>query len=339
MNMWTDIIIILIKIALVLGGILFTVAYLGLAERRISAFIQDRRGPNRVGPFGMFQPIADGLKFFLKEDIIPLEANRWMFLLAPAIIMIPALLTFAVIPFGSPLTVFGRTIKLQIADVNIGILYIFALTSLSVYGIVLGGWGSNSKYPLVGGLRCSAQMISYELALGLSVIGVLMWAQSLRLPDIVNSQLQMWNVIRQPVGFIIFICAAFAETNRLPFDLAEAEQELVGGYHTEYSSMKFAMFYMAEYANIITSSALAVTLFFGGWDVPILDESSLGIWGVLISVLSFAIKTGIFLFIFIWVRWTLPRFRYDQLMKLGWKILLPLALLNILVTGFIISFF
>ena len=240
------------------------------------------------------------------------------------------------IPFGSNITLFGREIPLQIADVNVGILYILALTSIGVYGIVLAGWSSNNKYSLLGGLRSAAQLISYELAMGLAVISIILLAGSLKLNDIVADQqgyFFSWNVVKQPVAFLIFLVATYAETNRLPFDLSEAEQELVGGYHTEYSSMKFAMFFMAEYANMITAAALTVTLFFGGWDVPLINEASLGMVGVLLSVISFILKMAFFLFLFIWVRWTFPRFRYDQLMKLGWKVMLPIALINIFITA------
>jgi NADH-quinone oxidoreductase subunit H len=289
-----------------------------------------------VGPKGLLQPIADGIKFLMKEDIIPDRADKPIFILAPAILLIPALMTFAVIPFGSPITLFGREIALQVADINVGILYILALTSISVYGIVLAGWSSNNKYSLLGGLRSSAQLISYELAMGLAVVSIILLSGSLKLNDIISNQqgsFLSWNIFKQPLAFLIFLVAVYAETNRLPFDLSEAEQELVGGYHTEYSSMKFAMFFMAEYANMITAAALTVTLFFGGWDVPLLDEGSLGIVGTIISVLSFIMKMAFFLFLFIWVRWTFPRFRYDQLMRLGWKVLLPLALVNIFLTA------
>ena len=272
----------------------------------------------------------------MKEDLVPERVDKPIFILAPAILLIPALMTFAVIPFGSPINLFGREIALQVADVNVGILYVLALTSISVYGIVLAGWSSNNKYSLLGGLRSSAQLISYELAMGLAVVSIILLAGSLRLNDIITDQqgsFLSWNIFRQPLAFLIFLIAVYAETNRLPFDLSEAEQELVGGYHTEYSSMKFAMFFMAEYANMITAAALTVTLFFGGWDVPLLDEGSLGLFGTLLSVLSFILKMSFFLFLFIWVRWTFPRFRYDQLMRLGWKVMLPLALFNIFLTG------
>ena len=329
-------IIILVKVLVVFAATMITVMGMIYAERRVSAFMQGRLGPNRVGPKGLLQPIADGIKFFMKEDLIPSGANKPIFILAPAILLIPALMTFAVIPFGSSITMFGREIALQVADVNVGILYILALTSIGVYGIVLAGWSSNSKYSLLGGLRSSAQLISYELAMGLAVVSIILLAGSLRLNDIIADQqgyFLSWNVFKQPLAFIIFLVAVYAETNRLPFDLTEAEQELVGGYHTEYSSLKFAMFFLAEYANMITAAALTVTLFFGGWDVPLLDESSLGLLGAILSVLSFILKMAFFLFLFIWVRWTFPRFRYDQLMRLGWKVLLPLALINIFLTG------
>ena len=329
-------IIICVKVLVVFAATMLTVLMMIYAERRVSAFIQGRLGPNRVGPQGLLQPIADGIKFLMKEDIIPDGVNKPIYLLAPVIMLIPALMTFAVIPFGSDITLFGRQIPLQVADVNVGILYVLALTSIGVYGIVLAGWSSNSKYSLLGGLRSAAQLISYELAMGLAVVSIILLSGSLKLNDIVADQqgyLFSWNVFKQPVAFIIFLIAVYAETNRLPFDLSEAEQELVGGYHTEYSSMKFAMFFMAEYANMITAAALTVTLFFGGWDVPLINETSLGIWGTVLSVLSFILKMGFFLFLFIWVRWTFPRFRYDQLMKIGWKVMLPIALLNIFITA------
>lgn len=328
--------IIIVKVLVVFAATMLGVLVMIYAERRVSAFMQDRVGPNRVGPKGVLQPIADGIKFLMKEDLVPERVDKPIFILAPAILLIPALMTFAVIPFGSSINLFGREIALQVADVNVGILYVLALTSISVYGIVLAGWSSNNKYSLLGGLRSSAQLISYELAMGLAVVSIILLAGSLRLNDIITDQqgsFFSWNIFRQPLAFLIFLIAVYAETNRLPFDLSEAEQELVGGYHTEYSSMKFAMFFMAEYANMITAAALTVTLFFGGWDVPLLDEGSLGLFGTLLSVLSFILKMSFFLFLFIWVRWTFPRFRYDQLMRLGWKVMLPLALFNIFLTG------
>ena len=334
-------IIILIKVLVVFAATLLTVLMMVYAERRVSAFMQGRLGPPRVGPQRLLQPIADGIKFLMKEDIIPAGVDKPIFILAPAILLIPALMTFAVIPFGSDITLFGRQIPLQVADVNVGILYVLALTSIGVYGIVLAGWSSNSKYSLLGGLRSSAQLISYELAMGLAVVSIILLSGSLKLNDIVADQqgyFLSWNVFKQPLAFIIFFVAVYAEPNRLPFDLSEAEQELVGGYHTEYSSMKFAMFFMAEYVNMITAAALTVTLFFGGWDVPFLNETSLGLWGALLSVTSFILKMGFFLFLFIWVRWTFPRFRYDQLMRLGWKVMLPIALFNIFVTAGYLTF-
>jgi NADH-quinone oxidoreductase subunit H len=341
-----NVIIILVKIVLVLAFIFLTIMVLILAERRVSGFIQDRLGPNRVGPQGMLQPIADGIKFFLKEEIIPSHVEKALYLLAPMIILTPALMTFAVIPFSDQFYthIAGNlvSLKFQIADLNVGILYIFAVASLGVYGIVLGGWASNNKYSLMGGLRSSSQMISYEIPMGLSIISVIMMTGSLRLQDVVYDQYALWNIIRQPLAFITFVVAAFAETNRLPFDLPEAEQELVGGYHTEYSSMKFASFFIAEYANLITSSAVIVTLFLGGWHVPfnILQALNLPvIWEQIVQLFAFAAKTAVVLFIFLWVRWTLPRFRYDQLMNVGWKIMLPLALLNIVLTAIGVAIF
>lgn len=328
-------IIALIKIVLVLLIILTTVANLVYAERKVSAFIQNRIGPNRVGPWGLLQAPADVLKLFLKEDIVPAKANRAVHTLAPIISIGVAMTTFAVIPFGNTITLWGREFKLMIADVNIGVLYILAMTSLGVYGITLSGWSSNNKYSLLGGLRSSAQMISYELSMGLSVIGVIMVAGSLQLDRIVEAQSGLaWNAFLTPIGFITFLVASFAETNRLPFDLPEAEPELVGGYHTEYSGMKFGTFFLAEYANMITSSALIVTLFLGGWQFPYLESFGLApLWVSLIQILTFVVKVAGMLFFYMWIRWTIPRFRYDQLMNLGWKVMIPLALLNIAVTG------
>ena len=329
-------IIICVKVLAVFAGTMLAVLAMIYSERRVSAFMQGRIGPNRVGPKGLLQPLADGVKFLTKEDIIPDGVDKPIFILSPAIVLIPALMTFAVIPFGSNISLFGRNISLQVADINVGILYILALTSIGVYGIVLAGWSSNNKYSMLGGLRSAAQLISYELAMGLAIVSIILLDGSLKLNDIVSSQqgsLFSWYIFKQPLAFLIFLIATYAETNRLPFDMAEAEQELIGGYHTEYSSMKFAMFFMAEYANMITAAALTVTLFFGGWDIPFVDESSLGLVGGLLSILSFIVKMGFFLFLFIWTRWTFPRFRYDQLMKLGWKVMLPLALLNIFITA------
>jgi NADH-quinone oxidoreductase subunit H len=323
----------LVKIALVHLGLLTAVAYMSLVERKVSGWIQNRIGPNRVGPWGLLQPLADGIKFLMKEEVVPTYAHRPLYLAAPALVLVPALTTFAVIPFGDRLVLGGREITLAVADVSIGVLFIIAMSAMGVYGIVLAGWSSNNKYALLGGLRSSAQLISYELALGLSLVGVLMAAGSLRLSQVVASQAGVlgWHLWSQPLGFLIFLVAAFAETNRLPFDLPEAETELVAGYHTEYSAIKFSMFYMAEYANMITASALMATLYLGGWQLPF-PAAWLGLTGnalALAQVLSFTLKVALFLFLYVWVRWTLPRFRYDQLMSLGWKVLLPLALANI----------
>ncbi len=331
----------LVKIGIVFGINLTLVAYLVLAERKVSAYMQNRIGPNRVGPYGLLQPVADIVKLFLKEDIVPTAANKFVHSLAPLISLTVAVTTFAVIPFGSPIVINGHEYKLMIADVNIGILYILALTSLGVYGITLSGWSSNNKYSLLGGLRSSAQMISYELSMGLSIIGVIMIAGSLQLDKIVVHQggylfgfIPKWNMILQPLGFITFVVASFAETNRLPFDLPEAEPELVAGYHTEYSGMKFGLFFLAEYANMITSSAVIVTLYLGGWQFPFVEMFGFSpLTLTLFQLGAFAVKTGMVLFFFIVVRWSLPRFRYDQLMNIGWKIMLPLSLLNILLTG------
>ncbi len=329
------VIIAFIKIVVVLLVILTTVANLVFAERRISAAIQNRIGPNRVGPWGLLQAPADVLKLFIKEDIVPAKANHFIHTLAPIISITVSLTTFAVIPFGSSITLFGHEIKLLIADVNIGVLYILAMTSMGVYGLTLSGWASNNKYSLLGALRSSAQLISYELSMGLSVVGVTMIAGTLRLDRIVEMQSGFaWNMFLTPIGFITFLVASFAETNRLPFDLPEAEPELVGGYHTEYSGMKFGTFFLAEYSNMITSSALIVTLFLGGYQFPYLETFGLpAIWVCVIQVLTFVVKVAAVLFFYMWIRWTIPRFRYDQLMNLGWKVMIPLALLNLAVTG------
>src|SRR5438552_12955674 len=316
--------ILALRVLVPLGVILGLLPILLWVERRGAGLIQDRPGPNRVGPFGLLQPAADVIKFFFKEGVIPSNADRMLYLLAPAIAVFSALTTFAVIPYGATLPAAGRAIPLIGADVSIGVLYVFALTSLSVYGIVLAGWSSNNKFSLIGGIRSSAQIISYELAMTTAAAGVVLAAGSFRLTDVVVMQsgswlsfpYRGWTVVPQLFGFVVFFVSAFAETNRLPFDLPEAEAELVAGYHTEYSAMKFAMFYMAEYINVVVASALMVTLYFGGWSFPGFHPTSLG--GVVLSVLIFAVKTAFFVWIFMWVRWTLPRFRYDQLMRLGW---------------------
>jgi len=336
----------LLKIAVVLLVLLTTIAYLTWLERKVVAHIQARWGPYLVGPHGLLQPLADGVKFLFKEDIVPLEADRAVYWLAPFIGFTLAFLSIAVIPFGEGFTFYGRTITFQITDLNVGLLFVFAVTSLGVYSIALAGWGSNSKYPLFGGLRSSAQMISYELALGLAVVGVLMISGTLSLRGIVEGQsgflhvhgvntfLPNWNVLKQPLGFLLYFTAAVAETNRVPFDLPEGETELVGGFHTEYSSLKFAMFFMAEYANMVTVSCLATLLFFGGWHGPVFGPVVLRVF---LPVFWFCLKVFGFLFFYIWMRGTLPRFRYDQLMAFGWKFLLPLGLLNVLGTSLVLA--
>ena len=323
----------LLKIVIaVFAVVLPMVAYSVVAERRISAWIQDRIGPNRVGPLGLLQPAADGLKFILKEDFTPAYARKVYFWLAPAVAMVPALLTLAVIPFGSQL----GSQKAIIADLNVGILFTFGIVSLSVYGIVLAGYASNSKYPFLGSIRSSAQMISYEIAMGLSVVPVFMLVGELNLNAVIDYQKSgAWLILKQPIAFVIFLIAAFAETNRLPFDMPEAESELVGGYHTEYSSMKFALFFLGEYAAMIAVSAMMVVLFLGGWTLPFADlnETATSLGMGLLQVGIFIGKLLMFMGLFIWVRWMLPRFRYDQLMDIGWKRFVPLAIANIVVTA------
>lgn len=331
----------LAKILIVVTVMLLTVSYLVYFERKISAWIQNRRGPNRVGPYGALQPFADVFKLLLKEDIVPVNANKYIHSLAPFITLFVSFATYAVIPFGPDIQLFGRTIQLALADVNIGVLYVLALTSLGVYGLTFAGWSSGSKYSLLGGIRSSAQMISYEVSMGFSIAGVILLAESLRPSAIVASQYGfMWNAFIQPIGFITFLVSAFAETNRLPFDLPEAEPELVGGYHTEYSSMKFAGFFLAEYANMIIASGMIVTLYLGGWQFPYIDKFGLSAGlTVGIQILSFLFKMACVLFFFIWVRWSIPRFRYDQLMDLGWKVMFPLSLLNLIWVAALIMIF
>ncbi|HWD18839.1 MAG TPA: NADH-quinone oxidoreductase subunit NuoH [Verrucomicrobiae bacterium] len=321
-----------IKVVCVFAVVMPMVAYAVLAERKISAFIQDRLGPNRLGPGGIWQPLADGVKSFLKEDFTPDHVRKTYFWLAPMVVMIPSLLTLAVIPFGSQL---GHQ-KMVIADLDVGILYTFGIVSLGVYGIVLAGYASNSKYPFFGGIRSSAQMISYEISMGMSVVPVFLIVGELNLSQVITYQAEHgWLVMYAPLSFLIFMVAAFAETNRLPFDLPESEQELVGGYHTEYSSMKFALFFMGEYASMITASAMMVTLFLGGWTLPFagLDKPAETILIGLAQIGIFLAKIGVLMGIFIWVRWMWPRFRYDQLMDLGWRRFIPVALANIVVTA------
>ncbi|MEJ7758932.1 MAG: NADH-quinone oxidoreductase subunit NuoH [Gemmatimonadaceae bacterium] len=330
----------LIKMLVVFTIYMVGVALLTLGERKISAWIQDRHGPNRVGPGGLLQPAADGLKNFMKEETYPEAAYKPIFILAPILAFIPALTTFAVIPFGAPFPTRWGRVDMVVADLPVGFLFILAISSLGVYGIVLAGWASNNKYSLLGGLRSSAQMISYEISLGMSTIPVLLLAGNVTLGSIITQQAYGgWNVVNLTIAFFIFLVAAFAETNRLPFDLPEAEAELIAGYHTEYSAMKFSLFFIAEYANMVTASALMVTLFFGGWDVPFTGRDNIGPysgWLTLISVGIFLVKLLFFLFLFMWIRWTLPRFRYDQLMSLGWKFMLPLALAYIVIIATLI---
>lgn len=331
----------LILIAIIVSISMVVAMYTTLAERKVAAFIQDRRGPNRAGPFGILQPLADGGKLFFKEEIIPAFSNKFLFVLGPGLAMLTALMTSAVIPWGNKLELFGREVSLQIADINIGILYVFGVVSMGVYGIIIGSWASNNKYSLMGGLRAASQIISYELALGISLIALLMVTGTLSLKEMVQQQQNgWWNIAYQPLGFFLFLVCSFAECNRTPFDMPEAESELIGGYHTEYSSMKLGFYLFAEYINMFISSAVMATLYFGGYDIPFLDESTLSpnLAGIL-GVLSLFLKIGFFLFLFIWVRWTVPRFRYDQLMRLGWKVLLPLALFNMFATGAAILFF
>ena len=323
-----------VKILCVFSVLMFIVAYAVWVERKVSAAIQDRLGPNRVGPFGLLQPLADAVKSFLKEDFTPAYVRKAYYWLAPAIVMIPSLLTIAVIPFGSNL---GQQ-RMVIADLNVGILYTFGIVSLGVYGIVLAGYAANSKYPFLGGIRSSAQLISYEIAMGMSVIPIFLLVGSLNLSEVINYQahgLFSWIIFKQPLAFVIFVGAAFAETNRLPFDMPESEQELAGGYNVEYSSMKFALFFMGEYANMVAASAMMVTLFLGGWTLPLfgLDQPATTVLTGLAQIGVFLLKMLSILVVIIWVRWMLPRFRYDQLMNLGWARFLPLALANILLTA------
>jgi len=309
-------------------------AYLTYGERKVAAFMQDRLGPSRAGKFGLLQPIADAGKLFFKEEFIPINAERWLFILGPAVAMITATITSAVIPWGTELPVFGRSVQLQVADVNIGVLYIMGIVSVGVYGIMIGGWASNNKYSLFGAIRASAQMISYELSMGLALIAVIMMSGTLSLREIVAQQEGInWNIFYQPLGFLLFFVSALAECNRAPFDLPECETELIGGYHTEYSSMKLGFYLFSEYVNMFVSSALMACVYLGGYNFPgmdaISDPTMLGIAQILVM---FA-KIGFFIFLFMWIRWTLPRFRYDQLMHLGWKTMIPLAIFNMLATG------
>lgn len=321
----------IILISVLFGITLGVAAYSTYGERKVAAFIQDRLGPNRAGPWGLLQPLMDGVKFFTKEDFMPRSAEKWLFILAPGAFMFVALMTSAVIPWGTQLTVFGKPVDLQVADLNIGILYIMGFTSLGVYGIMVGGWASNNKYSLYGAIRASAQMVSYELAMGLSIIAVVMLTGTLSLKEIAAQQAGFnWNILYQPLGFLLFFVCSLAECNRAPFDMAECETELIGGYHTEYSSMKLGFYLFAEYINMFISCTVIATLYFGGYNFPGIDPGWLG--GFMGPIVLFA-KIFFFIFVFMWIRWTIPRFRYDQLMRLGWKSLIPLAILNMVLTG------
>ena len=327
--------------AAIFGITLFVAAYSTYAERKVAAFLQDRLGPDRAGPYGMFQPLADGLKFIMKEEFIPVVSNKLLFVLGPCIAMMTALMAGVIIPWGNTIVIGGQEYLLQIADLNIGILYVFGVVSIGVYGIMIGGWASNNKFSLIGAIRASAQMISYEIAMGLSIIALILMTGTLSLSEITTQQAggaggdwNFWNVIYQPLGFLIFIICAFAECNRTPFDLPECETELVGGYHTEYSSMKLGFYLFAEYINMFVSSAVISTLYFGGYNFPFMNNLGLEHNTItIIGTMFLFAKIGFFIFFFMWIRWTIPRFRYDQLMNLGWKILIPLAVLNIFITG------
>jgi len=337
-----DVFLLIEKLALI---VIIVFASLGIAlyttfaERKVAAVLQDRPGPNRAGPFGLLQPLADGVKMFTKEEIIPTHASKWLFILGPGLAMTAALMTCAVIPWGGTIELFDRKIDLQIADVNIAMLYIFAVVSMGVYGIMIGGWASNNKFSLMAALRAASQAISYELAMGLSLIALVMVTGTLSLGEIVkDQQTGWWNVVYQPVGFLLFFICALAECNRTPFDLPEAENELNFGYHQEYSSMKLGFYLFSEYINMIMSSAVMATIYFGGYDIPFVDDaklyaSNIGNFTALFQVGTLLIKIVIFIFVFMWIRWTIPRFRYDQLMNLGWKKMIPLALFNMLVTA------
>lgn len=331
-----------ILILIIISISLLVAMYETYAERKVAAFMQDRRGPNRAGPGGIFQPLADGLKLFMKEEIIPLNSNRWLFVLGPGLAMLTAMMTSAVVPWSSHFVIGGREVSVQIADVNIGILYIFGVVSMGVYGIMIGGWASNNKFSLLAAIRGASQIISYELAMGLSIIALLMLTGTLSLRTIVEQQQAgHYYVLVQPLGFLIFLICAFAECNRTPFDLSEAENELNFGYHQEYSSMKLGFYLFAEYVNMFISSAVMATLYWGGYDIPWVNDAALAAhWGqnpvAILQVVVFFVKIVLFIFLFMWVRWTIPRFRYDQLMRLGWHVLIPLALLNMLGTAVVV---
>jgi NADH-quinone oxidoreductase subunit H len=329
------IVIPLLKIAILLNAVLVAVTYMVLLERKVIAWVQSRLGPMRVGPYGVLQPIADAVKLMIKEDITPTRADKWVFTAAPIIALVPALVVFAVIPFGPSITLFGRTIPLYIADVNVGLLYIVSVASIGVYGLILAGYASNSKYPLLASLRASAQLISYEVAVTMTLVSLILMAGTLSMVGIIEAQREagLWFIFVQPVAFVIFFTGGLAETNRAPFDLPEAEQELTGGFHTEYSGMRFALFFLAEYANMIVVSSVATTLFFGGWLRPFPNVEALAFLDFIPGWIWFLLKTFVLLYLFLWIRATLPRYRYDQLMRLGWKVLIPLAIANVIVTA------
>ncbi len=333
----------LIKLSLIVIIFLISLVvamYSTYAERKIAAFFQDRVGPNRAGPFGILQPLADGAKMFLKEEIIPTNASKFLFIVGPSLAIMTACIGSAVIPWGEKLTIGSYIIDLQVTDINVGVLYLFGVVSLGVYGVMIGGWASNNKYSLLGAIRAASQNISYEIAMGLSIIALLMTTGTLSLREIAQQQHGWhWNIVYQPLGFLIFIVCAFAETNRTPFDLPECETELVGGYHTEYSSMKLGFYLFAEYINMFISSAVMATLYFGGYNFPFMHSLGLSAnWVTILGVVALFAKIFFFIFFFMWVRWTIPRFRYDQLMDLGWKILIPLAIANIVITGLWMTF-
>ena len=325
----------LLKIVVVLNATLVSVTYMVLLERKVIAWAQSRLGPMRVGPYGILQPLADAVKLMIKEDITPIRADKWVFTLAPIISLVPALVVFAVIPFGPTVRIFGHDVALHVADVNVGLLYVVSVASIGVYGLILAGYASNSKYPLLASLRASAQLISYEVAVTMTLVSMIVLAGTLSMVGIVNAQYNshVWFGFVQPVALVIYFIGGLAETNRAPFDLPEAEQELTGGFHTEYSGMRFALFFMAEYANMIVVSSVAVTLFFGGWLRPLPHVGWLRFLDLLPAWIWFVGKTFVFLYIFFWIRATLPRYRYDQLMRLGWKVLIPLAIANVVVTA------
>ena len=331
-----DILVIpLLKIVILLNAVLVSVSYMTLLERKVIAWVQSRLGPMRVGPRGVLQPIADALKLMMKEDITPARADKWVFTLAPMMVLVPALIVFAVIPFGPEVNLFGRLEPLYITDINVGLLYIVSVASLGVYGIILGGWASNSKYPLLASLRASAQLISYEVAVTMTLVSMIVTAGTLSMVGIVEAQREsgLWFLFIQPVAFVLFFIGGLAETNRAPFDMPEAEQELTGGFHTEYSGMRFALFFLAEYANMIVICSVATTLFMGGWLRPFPSVEALSFLDLIPSWIWFIGKTFVFLYVFLWIRATLPRYRYDQLMRLGWKVLIPIAIGNVVVSG------